>query len=172
MVGRFGKSPIANFCGYDAGMRNKHQLDSIDQAIIAELQSDARLSNTELARRVRLTPAPCLRRVQRLERAGVIRGYHASIDPKAMGRSFEVIVAVDIAVNDGNTIEGFETALKAFLEVVEIRRMFGQPDFYLRVLVADHEEYEQFTLTKLSRLPGLTRFDSHQTMRLVKNESV
>lgn len=89
-----------------------------------------------------------------------------------MGRSFEVIVAVDIAVNDGNTIEGFETALKAFPEVVEIRRMFGQPDFYLRVLVADHEEYEQFTLTKLSRLPGLTRFDSHQTMRLVKNESV
>lgn len=149
-------------------MRNKLALDAIDRAIIAELSQDGRLSNTELARRVRLTPAPCLRRVQRMERAGVIRGYHAAIDPKSIGRGFEVIVSVDIAVNDGQTIEDFEAAATALPEVVEIRRMFGQPDFYLRVLVADHEEYEALTLNKLSRLPALTRFVSHQTMRLSK----
>lgn len=149
-------------------MRNNLVLDAIDRAIIAELSEDGRLSNTELARRVRLTPAPCLRRVQRMERAGVIRGYHAVIDPKSIGRGFEVIVSVDIAVNDGQTIEDFEAAATALPEVIEVRRMFGQPDFYLRVLVADHEEYEALTLNKLSRLPALTRFVSHQTMRLCK----
>jgi len=149
-------------------VRNNLVLDAIDRAIIAELSEDGRLSNTELARRVRLTPAPCLRREQRMERAGVIRGYHAAIDPKAIGRGFEVIVSVDIAVNDGQTIEDFEAAATALSEVVEVRRMFGQPDFYLRVLVADHEEYEALTLNKLSRLPALTRFVSHQTMRLAK----
>lgn len=148
-------------------MGNNRALDDLDRAIIAELAQDGRLSNTELAHRVGLTPAPCLRRVQRLERSGIIRGYHAVIDPKASGRGFEVIVSVDIAVNDGPTIEDFEAAATALPEVTEVRRMFGQPDYYLRVLVADPEEYEALT-TKLSRLPALSRFVSHQTMRLVK----
>lgn len=103
-----------------------------------------------------------------MERAGVIRGYHAVIDPKSIGRGFEVIVSVDIAVNDGQTIEDFEAAATALPEVIEVRRMFGQPDLYLRVLVADHEEYEALTLNKPSRLPALTCFVSHQTMRLSK----
>lgn len=149
-------------------LRNKPVLDAIDHAIIAELEKDGRLSNTELARRVSLTPAPCLRRVQRMERAGVIRGYRAIIDPRSAGQGFEVIVSVDIAVNDGPTIEDFEAAASRLPEIVEIRRMFGQPDYYLRVLVADHEEYEALTLDKLTRLPALRRLVSHQTMRLAK----
>lgn len=149
-------------------LRNKPVLDAIDHAIIAELEKDGRLSNTELARRVSLTPAPCLRRVQRMERAGVIRGYRAIIDPRSAGQGFEVIVSVDIAVNDGPTIEDFEAAASRLPKIVEIRRMFGQPDYYLRVLVADHEEYEALTLDKLTRLPALRRLVSHQTMRLAK----
>lgn len=149
-------------------MRNDHVLDRIDRAIIAELTEDARLSNTELARRVRLTPAPCLRRVQRMERAGVIRGYRAQIDPKAAGQGFEVIASIDIAVNDERTIEDFEAAVMALPEVIEMRRMFGQPDYFLRILVADHEEYEALMQTKLIRLPTLSRLVSHQTMRLAK----
>lgn len=149
-------------------MSNNFKIDDLDRAIIAELEEDARLSNTELARRVGLTPAPCLRRVQRLEREGVIRGYHAKTDPKATGRSFEVIVAVDITVNDRKTIEDFESAAAAVPEVTEMRRMLGQPDYYLRVQVADHEAYEVLTLNTLSRLPAVRRLLSHQTMRLVK----
>jgi DNA-binding Lrp family transcriptional regulator len=149
-------------------VRKNQPLDDLDRAIIAELLQDARLSNADLARRVGLTAAPCLRRVQRMEQAGVIRGYHAEVDPKASGRGFEVIVSIDIAVNDGPTIEDFEAAAAALPEVVELRRMFGQPDYYLRVLVADHEEYEALTVNKLSRLPALHRLVSHQTMRLVK----
>ena len=116
-------------------MRNDRSIDDLDRAIIAELQQDARLSNLELARRVGLTPAPCLRRVQKLEQAGVIEGYHAKVNPKAAGRGFEVVVAIDIAVNDGKAIENFETAAVAVPEVTELRRMFGQPDYYLRVQV-------------------------------------
>lgn len=98
----------------------------------------------------------------------MIRGYHADVDPKASGRGFEVIVSIDIAVNDGRTTEDFEAAAAALPEVVEVRRMFGQPDYYLRVLVADHEEYEALTIDKLTRLPALHRLVSHQTMRLAK----
>lgn len=71
-------------------------MDDLDRAIIAELENDARISNLELSRRVGLTPAPCLRRVQRLEAEGIIAGYKAIINPKAYGRGFEVTVAIDV----------------------------------------------------------------------------
>lgn len=149
-------------------MRNNHAVDDLDRAIIAELQRDARLSNTELARRVGLTPAPCLRRVQRLEKDGVIEGYHAALNPKAAGQGFEVIVAVDIAVNNTATVQDFEAAAVAVPEVTEVRRMFGQPDYYLRVQVADGEAYEALSISTLSQLPAVSRILSHQTMRRLK----
>lgn len=149
-------------------MGNEMTVDSLDRAIIAELEDDARLSNAELARRVGLTPAPCLRRVQRLERDGVITGYHARVDPRSAGRGVEVIVALDIAVNDGQTFLDFEDAVSAVAEVTEVRRMLGQPDYYLRVQVADIEAYEQLVVSTLSRLPAVSRILSHQTMRLIK----
>ncbi|TQL69778.1 DNA-binding Lrp family transcriptional regulator [Nocardioides albertanoniae] len=149
-------------------MSNDHSIDELDRAIIAELENDARLSNTELARRVGLTPAPCLRRVQRLERDGVITGYHAQVDPRSSGRGLEVVVAVDIAVNDGRTIDDFETAVVAIPEVTEIRRMLGQPDYYLRVQVADLDAYEALLVGTISRLPAVNRLLSHQTMRQIK----
>jgi len=149
-------------------MRNDRSIDDLDRAIIAELQQDARLSNLELARRVGLTPAPCLRRVQKLEQAGVIEGYHAKVNPKAAGRGFEVVVAIDIAVNDGKAIENFETAAVAVPEVTALRRMFGQPDYYLRVQVATPEAYERLIVSTLSRLPAVSRLLSHQTMRHLK----
>ncbi|MSS84629.1 Lrp/AsnC family transcriptional regulator [Actinomycetaceae bacterium WB03_NA08] len=149
-------------------MGNDHTLDSLDWAIIAELEKDARLPNTEIARRVGLTPGPCLRRIQRLEKSGAIRGYHAHVDPQFSQRGFEVIVAIDIAVNDGKTIEDFEAAAVAIPEVTEMRRMLGQPDYYLRVQVADPDAYERLTLRTLSRLPAVRRLLSHQTMRQLK----
>lgn len=149
-------------------MRNNQAVDDLDRAIIAELQRDARLNNTELARRVGLTPAPCLRRVQRLEKEGVIEGYHAALNPKAAGQAFEVIVAVDIAVNNTATVQDFEAAAVAVPEVTEVRRMFGQPDYYLRVQVADGEAYEALSISTLSQLPAVSRVLSHQTMRRLK----
>lgn len=129
------------------------------------------MSNTELAHRVRLTPAPCLRRVKRLEQEGVITGYHARVDPAAAGRPFEVTVSVEITMTDLPTVEEFETAVADLEEVVEARRVFGRPDYILRVLVADVAEYERFQTTKLLRLPGVSRTISYQTMKLIKQES-
>lgn len=149
-------------------MRNEMLPDALDRAIVAELEDDARLSNAELARRVGLTPAPCLRRVQRLERDGVITGYHARVDPRSAGRGLEVIIALDIAVNDGATFLDFETEVVAVPEVTEVRRMLGQPDYYLRVQVADIEAYEDLVVRVISRLPAVSRILSHQTMRQVK----
>jgi DNA-binding Lrp family transcriptional regulator len=144
-------------------------MDSIDRKIIAELQADGRLSNVELADRVGLTPAPCLRRVKRLESQGVILGYSARVNPHAIGRGFEVVVNVNLTRKDRSTFEAFEAAVAAFDEVIELRRMFGLPDYLLRVAVPDLDSYEAFVSTKLGDVPAVLTLDSHITMKTVKN---
>lgn len=143
-------------------------LDATDWAIIRHLSEDGRLTNIELAQRVGLTPAPCLRRVRRLEHDGVIAGYRAVIDPRAAGRNLEVTAAVEVTATDAQTVEEFEAAIVAFDEVVEARKVFGRPDYLLRIVVADVIEYERFQMERLSRLPAVFRINSHQTMKLLK----
>ena len=143
-------------------------MDAIDRAILRHLQEDGRLSNVELAERVRLSPSPCLRRVRALERAGVIRGYRADIDPAALGRAFEVTVHVELTLKDRATVEAFEAGIAGFDEVLECRRMFGLPDYVVRVAVADQEAYEAFYMNRLAELPGLARVNSQFTMKTVK----
>lgn len=144
-------------------------MDAIDRHIIAELQRDGRLSNVELADRVGLTPAPCLRRVKRLENDGVIRGYTAQINPNAIGRGFEVLVFVDLRGNDRITFEAFEAAVAALDEVTEVRRMFGLPDYLIRVTTASIESFETFISSQLGDAPGVDKLDSHITMKLIKS---
>jgi DNA-binding Lrp family transcriptional regulator len=144
-------------------------MDAIDRRIVAELELDGRLSNVELADRIGLSPAPCLRRVRRLEREGVILGYSARIDPGATGRGFEVVLNVDLTRKDRATFEAFESAAAAFEEVTEIRRMFGLPDYVLRVATDSIESYELFLSTKLGDVPGVDKLDSHITMKLIKS---
>ncbi len=143
-------------------------MDRTDRAIIDELRADARLTNVELAERVRLSPSPCLRRVRALEAAGVIRGYHADVDPAALGRAFAVEVMVELTQKDRATVEGFEAGVAAMEPVIECRRLFGVPDYLMRVAVADAEAYEQFYINELAELPGVGRVTSQFTMKLVK----
>jgi len=150
-------------------MGNSIALDEVDHAILFHLSRDGRLSNVELARRVGLTPPPCLRRVRRLEEAGVITGYRAQISPEALGRSLEVVLSVEIAVNDLQTVEDFEARVAALDEVVEFRRMFGRPDYYIRVTVADQVAYERFLTRQIMPLPAVSRVDSHLTMKRIKD---
>ena len=144
-------------------------MDAVDRRIIAELQRDGRLSNVELADRIGLTPAPCLRRVKRLESDGVIVGYTARINPRAIGRGFEVLVFVDLTRKDRATFEAFEAEVAALDEVTEVRRMFGLPDYLLRVATASIESFETFLSTKLGDVPGVDKLDSHITMKLIKS---
>ena len=149
-------------------MSKKPRIDRIDREILFQLRQDGRLSNVELARRVGLTPPPCLRRVKRLEEAGVITGYRAVIDPAAVGRGLEVFVDVEAHATDLKTVEELEATLAAYDEVIELRRMFGRPDYFIRVAVADHAAYEAFQTGKLIGLPGVLRATSHLTMKTIK----
>jgi Lrp/AsnC family leucine-responsive transcriptional regulator len=144
-------------------------MDKIDQAILAQLQEDGRLSNVELAERVGLSPSPCLRRVRSLEAAGVVTGYRAVLDPAKVGCAFQVLVHVTMATGDRKaTMEAFEAGVAAIDEVIECRRMFGDPDYLLWVAVEDLQAYELLYMGKLVGLPGVARTTSQLTLKTVK----
>ncbi|CCF64976.1 Lrp/AsnC family transcriptional regulator [Nocardia cyriacigeorgica] len=143
-------------------------MDSLDRAIIAELEADGRLTNVELAGRVGLTPGPCLRRVQRLEADGVIRGYRAVIDPGSVGRSFEVLLDLTLEGQDAKTVTRFEETMTGLDEVRELRRLFGTPDYFARVAVADLDAYEVFLRTQVMTIPKIGRVNSRFTMKNLK----
>ncbi|GAA1033370.1 MULTISPECIES: Lrp/AsnC family transcriptional regulator [Amycolatopsis] len=152
-------------------MSNVVRLDALDRDILFHLRQDGRLTNVELAKRVGLTPPPCLRRVKRLEEAGVIAGYRAVIDPEAVGRGLETLIDLEVYATDRATIEALEDTIASYEEVIEFRRLFGRPDYFIRVAVADHAAYEEFQTRKLSGLPGVLRVTSHLTMKKIKGEA-
>lgn len=146
------------------------RMDDIDRSILAELQEDGRLTVTELADRVRLTPAPCHRRLRELERNGVIIGYHAVLDPAAVGLGFEALVNVTMDREDAGTIAAFEAALVAVPEIRHAERLFGDPDYLLRVVAIDLKDYATLRDQKLATLPGVQRITSTIVMkRIVDN---
>ena len=111
--------------------------------MITHLRAEGRLTNQERGDRVGLTPAPCLRRVRRLEEEGVITNYAAQVDPSAVGEGFEVLTHADLVAKHLPTLEDFEARVAATPEVVELRRMFGKPDYFIRVRVTDIEHHER-----------------------------
>lgn len=149
-------------------MSNEYKADAIDREILFHLRQDGRLTNVELAKRVGLTPPPTLRRVKRLEEAGVISGYRATIDHEALGSGMEVIVSIEVSISDLKTLEELETTVAAYEEVIEFRRVFGRPDYYLRVLVANYAAYEAFQTNKIIGIPGIARVISQPTMKKIK----
>ncbi|MFD7445872.1 Lrp/AsnC family transcriptional regulator [Streptomyces sp. NPDC059909] len=142
-------------------------MDEIDRHILRELQNDGRLSNQELAQRVGLTASPCMRRVRQLEQDGVIQGYRAVIDPEAVGRSFEVLVSIEVE-RDREVVEAFESALQDIPDVIEAHRLFGSPGCLLRVAVADLRAYERLWIEKLTALSGVTEVNSQIIMKRIK----
>jgi DNA-binding Lrp family transcriptional regulator len=142
-------------------------MDAIDRKIVAELQAEGRLTVTELAQRVSLSVAPCHRRLRELERAGVIRGYRAVIDPAAIGLGFEVLVQVTMDREDATTIAAFETSLAEIPEVRHAERLFGDPDYLVRVATADLSAYQTLRDEKLATLPGVQRLTSTIVMKRI-----
>jgi DNA-binding Lrp family transcriptional regulator len=138
--------------------------------ILAELQEDGRLTVTELADRVQLTAAPCHRRLRELERTGVITGYRAIVDPAAVGLGFEAIVSVTLDRGDAGTVDAFEAALAAIPQVRHAERLFGDPDYLVRVVACDLNDYAALRDQKLATLPGVRRLTSTIVMkRIVDN---
>jgi DNA-binding Lrp family transcriptional regulator len=150
-------------------MSNETRLDGTDWAIISALKEHGRLSNVDLASLIGLTPAPCLRRVKRLEDRGVITGYRATFDADAIGRGFCVYMAVEITMTSRAVVEQLEQALIGYDEVTEVRRVYGAIDYLVRVEVSDSAAYERFQAEKVYPLAGVHRVVSHTTMKLIKS---
>jgi DNA-binding Lrp family transcriptional regulator len=143
------------------------RMDAIDRQIISELERDGRLSVTDLAARVQLTAAPCSRRLRELERSGVIVGYRAVVDRAQVGLGFEALVNVTMGVEDAKTIAAFEAGVADLPEVRHAERLFGDPDYLLRVVARDINNYASIRDQKLATLPGVQRITSTIVMRQI-----
>lgn len=142
-------------------------MDAIDRQIIAELERDGRLSVADLAARVQLTAAPCSRRLRELERSGVIVGYRAVVDRAQLGLNFEALVNVTMGAEDAKTIAAFEAGVADLTEVRHAERLFGDPDYLLRVVARDIDDYASIRDEKIATLPGIQRITSTIVMRQI-----
>jgi DNA-binding Lrp family transcriptional regulator len=129
------------------------------------------MTATALAAKVGLTVAPCHRRLRDLESSGVIRGYRADIDPGAIGLGFEAIVFVTLRQADRATMSEFEDRVAAIPNIVEAQRLFGSPDYLLRVIAADLPAYQRFYDDQLSALPAVERLNSTLVMKNLKSNA-
>jgi DNA-binding Lrp family transcriptional regulator len=142
-------------------------VDGIDRKILSELQADGRLTLTELAERVGLSMSPCHRRLRALEQSGVIAGYRAQLDPAAVGLPFEALVFVTMRGADRDTITNFEQRVVEVANIVDAQRLFGEPDYLLRVVTADLAAFQQLWDVELSALPGVQKLTSTLVMKNV-----
>ena len=142
-------------------------LDRTDYRILHHLQNNARISNTELADAVGLSPSPCLRRVKALELAGVLKRYAAIVDAKAVGLPISVFVSVSMNRQERVGLESFEATIASYKEVMECYLMTGTADYLVRVVVPDLESYERFLADKLTRIPGIANIQSSFALKQV-----
>ncbi|WP_170372619.1 Lrp/AsnC family transcriptional regulator [Ruegeria arenilitoris] len=139
-------------------------IDLKNQQILQELARNGRISNLELADRVGLSPSACLRRVQELERSGVISGYRAVLNPAAMGVGFVAYIGVGLGEHTKAAQEGFEKAVQLAPEVVECHNITGTIEYLLRVECADLSAYKTFHTDVLGTLPHVTSITSYVVM--------
>ncbi len=148
--------------------RKSTSLDSIDLKILSVLQTDASLSNVELARRVHLSPSPCLARVKALRQAGVIRRHVALLDPEAVGLGVSVFISISLREQNTAALAEFERRIERCDEVMECYLMTGDADYLLRVVVPDIRALERFVLDRLSPIPGVEKIRSSFTLKQVR----
>ncbi len=143
-------------------------LDAIDIRILSELQQDGGLSNVELARRVNLSPSPCLMRVRALEKQGVIRQYVALADPQALGLGLNVFISISLKEQSKAGLADFESRIAEHDEVMECYLMTGDSDYLIRVAVANMAALERFILDQLTPIPGVEKIRSSFALKQVR----
>lgn len=146
------------------------RLDAIDRSILRALQKDGRLTNVELANRVGLSPSPCLRRVKRLEEEGVIRGYRAVLDRRAVSLGLTIFTEIKVDRHTRANAEELQMALEAIPEVVSCHMVSGAPDFIAEIVVPDLAAYETLLTNVLLELPMVEDIKSNFSMRAVKTD--
>ena len=146
-------------------------LDTTDWKILRLLQSDARISNVDLARQVGLSPSPCLNRVRALEESGYISRYVSLLDALRVGLKVSVFIQVTLEKQIEPALETFERAIRDRPEVMECYLMTGDADYLLRVVVPDLQAVEHFILYFLSRVPGVGNIRSSFALKQVKYQT-
>lgn len=143
-------------------------LDKIDRQILRRLQTSGRASHVELSETANLSPSACHRRVQALEKDGVIAGYVALLDPRKVGRKTTVFVEITLRSQSEDVLEAFERAVARVPEVLECHLMAGAADYLLKVAVADSEDFADLHRRALSTLPGVAQMQSSFALRTVR----
>ncbi|BBE72585.1 Lrp/AsnC family transcriptional regulator [Oharaeibacter diazotrophicus] len=150
----------------------KVRLDAIDWKILKELQSDGRMTNVELARRVGISAPPCLRRVRALEEAGVITGYRALLDEKMVGWDITMFAMVGLASQAEADLVAFEERVRSWPIVRECWMLSGDVDFILKCVAPDLKTFQAFVIEELTKAPNVGAVRTSLTLRQVKNEPV
>lgn len=151
-------------------MQYMPNIDHFDRRILQEVQADGRISNVDLASRVGLSPSATLRRVQELERRGVIRGYRAILDPAAMGLGFVAYVGVGLSRHTKQEQRDFESAMAKAPQVRECHNITGTIEYLLRIEAADLPAYKHFHTEVLGALPQVSTITSYIVMESSKDE--
>jgi|TARA_B110000503_G_C7035588_1_gene365942 Lrp/AsnC family transcriptional regulator, leucine-responsive regulatory protein len=143
-------------------------LDSIDIKILEALQADASLSNVELAKRIHLSPSPCLARVRALEESGLIRQYVALLDPNLLGLQLNVFISISLKQQSREALQAFEERISVRDEVMECYLMTGDADYLIRVAVPDMQALEGFILEQLSPIAQVEKIRSSFALKQVR----
>ncbi|MCX7264807.1 MAG: Lrp/AsnC family transcriptional regulator [Limnohabitans sp.] len=143
-------------------------IDSTDLRILTELQNDSSLTNIELARRVHLSPSPCLTRVKSLEAAGVITRYVALVNPKQLGLTLSVFISISLKEQSKSALAEFEQSIAEHDEVMECYLMTGDSDYLIRVAVTDITALEKFILDQLAPISGIEKIRSSFALKQVR----
>jgi DNA-binding Lrp family transcriptional regulator len=146
------------------------KLDRIDRRILHDLQANGRMTNVELARRAGISAPPCLRRVRALEKAGLIKGYHAEVNAEALGFSVTVFAQVGLSSQAEADLRAFEGLMASYPEVRECHMLAGEADFLLRIVATDWDAYQRFLTSRLTPAPNVSHVKTALAIRSSKSE--
>lgn len=151
--------------------KNNYGLDNIDIRILRELQRNGKITNVELSRLIGLSPTPCLERVKRLEKQGIIMGYNAILNPELLNSPLLVLVEITLIRGKPDVFEEFNEAVRNLDEIQECYLVSGDFDYLLKTRVADMAAYRELLGTTLLRLPGVNDTRTYVVMEEVKKNN-
>ena len=148
------------------------EIDRFDRQILQVIQQDGRISNQELADRIGLSPSPCLRRVRALEEAGIVTGYRALVNAKALGYTLMALIYISMDKHTPERFEHFEKEISQISEVLECLLITGQDaDYQIKVIVRDMDAFQELLLNRINRIQGVTGVHSSFVLRRVVDKT-
>jgi DNA-binding Lrp family transcriptional regulator len=148
------------------------KLDQVDLSILKILQENSKITNLDLSKKIGLSPAPTLERVKKLELSGIIRSYHASVDPHVIGLSVQTFVLVSLAWHKENALDNFIAKIQQIDEVVECYIITGEADVVMKLVCKDIPSYEKLLFKTLSKIDEIERLKTLMTLSTIKDSKI